>query len=289
MNLYIFFLSKAFTYVAPEIEGEKKNDNQKQIPKKIDIKGRDEKAPENESVAREDAKFCIVAALSDPNKFSLNTLLSLKTKRLLQNEVIYDLLTIYVSGNLVDYIEFYSENWEFVDSHLNHELILWKMRLVWFKQLMENNSEITFDRLQHELVFNEHNDVEPFIVKTFTTGLVRAHMDKKNGKVVETASYGTAMNTNQNENFKTKNQSHQNKKFKTKSQNHLNKKSNKRLGRPSAPREESNCKKCDFVGHRPSDLKLHIRAEHSRLRFQCKRCSKEYRFKCNLIKHQKKC
>lgn len=215
--------------------------------------------------------------MSDPNKFSLNTLLSLKTKRLLQNEVIYDLLTIYISGNLVDYIEFYSENWEFVDSNLNHEQILWKMRLVWFKQLMENNAEITFDRLQHELHINEYNDVEPFIVKAFTTGLVQARMDKKNGKVVETASYGTAMNTDRNGNFKTTNQSYQ------------NKKSNKRRGRPSAPREGSACKKCNFVGRRPSDLKLHTRAEHSRLRFQCKKCFKEYRFKCNLIKHQKKC
>lgn len=184
------------------MESETKNGDQKQTQKNVNTDGRDENTPENESAAREDAKNCIVAALSDPNTFSLNTLLSKNTKRLLQNENIYDLLTIYVSGNLVDYKEFYSENKEFVDTQLNHEQILWKMRLVWFKQLMENNAEITLDRLQHELHIKKDNDVKSFITKAFKTGLVRARMDKKNGKVVETASYDTAMNTNQNENFK---------------------------------------------------------------------------------------
>lgn len=80
----------------------------------------------------------------------------------------------------------------------------------------------------------------------------------------------------------------QEQKKKATNQNQKNKKPKKR-GRPFASKSESLCKKCDFVGRRPSDLKLHIIAKHSPSRFICTKCLKTYKYKCNLKKHQKNC
>lgn len=71
---------------------------------------------ENASYAREDAIKCIVTALADPNTFLLDPLLSLKPVRFLEGELIYDLLTIFVSEKLSSYQTFYENHKEFVQS-----------------------------------------------------------------------------------------------------------------------------------------------------------------------------
>lgn len=71
---------------------------------------------ENASYAREDAIKCIVTALADPNTFLLDPLLSLKPVRFLEGELIYDLLTIFVSEKLSSYQTFYNNHKEFVHS-----------------------------------------------------------------------------------------------------------------------------------------------------------------------------
>lgn len=71
---------------------------------------------ENASQAREDAQRCIMAALADPNAFLLDPLLALKPVRFLEGELIHDLLTVFVSEKLQNYIHFYQNHREFVHS-----------------------------------------------------------------------------------------------------------------------------------------------------------------------------
>lgn len=68
----------------------------------------------NASLARDDAIRCIVSALADPNTFLLDPLLSLKPVRVLEGQLIHDLLNIFVSENLTSYLKFYQEHKEFV-------------------------------------------------------------------------------------------------------------------------------------------------------------------------------
>jgi len=75
---------------------------------------------ENASQARDDAHRCIVSFLSDPNTFLMDHLLNLKPVQFLEGELIHDLLTIFVSEKLIDYIEFYKNHTKFVDSLGKH-------------------------------------------------------------------------------------------------------------------------------------------------------------------------
>ncbi|XP_067045437.1 eukaryotic translation initiation factor 3 subunit M-like [Acropora muricata] len=71
---------------------------------------------ENALEVKDDAKNCIVSLLGQPNVFVLDFLLTLPPVAALQGEVIHELLNIFVSGRLSDYVEFYEKNKDFVDS-----------------------------------------------------------------------------------------------------------------------------------------------------------------------------
>uniref|UniRef100_A0A1B6LTG7 Eukaryotic translation initiation factor 3 subunit M n=1 Tax=Graphocephala atropunctata TaxID=36148 RepID=A0A1B6LTG7_9HEMI len=138
---------------------------------------------ENASQAREDAQRCIIAALADPATFLLDPLLALKPVRFLEGELVHDLLTVFVSEKLPNYIHFYQNHKEFVHSlGLNHEQNLKKMRLLTFMQLAEASTEMSFDTIQQELQL-EPDQVEAFIIDVLKTKLVRARMDQAARKV----------------------------------------------------------------------------------------------------------
>nr|QBH73922.1 eukaryotic translation initiation factor 3 subunit M [Franklinothrips vespiformis] len=139
---------------------------------------------ENASQAREDAQRCIMAALADPNTFLLDPLLSLKPVRFLEGELIHDLLSVFVSEKLSSYQQFYQNHKEFVHGlGLNHEQNMKKMRLLTFMQLAEDNQEMPFQLIQHELQL-QSTEVEPFIIDVLKTKLVRARMDQSTQKVL---------------------------------------------------------------------------------------------------------
>jgi len=133
---------------------------------------------ENASQAREDAQRCIVTCLADPMYFLMDHLLTLKPVKFLEGELIHDLLTIFVSGKLSDYVKFYQSNKDFIDSiGLNNESNLQKMRLLTFMQMAEGRSEISFDTIQREMDITE-DEVESFIIDVVRTKAVRAKMDQ---------------------------------------------------------------------------------------------------------------
>jgi translation initiation factor 3 subunit M len=139
---------------------------------------------ENASQARDDAHKCIVSCLGDPKYYLLDHLLTLKPVKFLEGELIHDLLTIFVSGKLSEYMEFYDSNTDFVRSiGLSHEQSQQKMRLLTFMQMAENKSEIQFETIMKELDLNE-DDVESFVIDVVATKVVRAKIDQMARKVV---------------------------------------------------------------------------------------------------------
>ncbi|XP_054262040.1 eukaryotic translation initiation factor 3 subunit M-like [Macrosteles quadrilineatus] len=138
---------------------------------------------ENASQAREDAQRCIIAALADPGTFLLDPLLALKPVRFLEGSLVHDLLNVFVSEKLSNYVSFYQDHKEYVQSlGLNHEQNLKKMRLLTFMQLAEGSTEMSFDTIQRELQL-QADQVEPFIIDVLKTKLVRARLDQSNRKV----------------------------------------------------------------------------------------------------------
>jgi len=141
---------------------------------------------DNASQAREDAHKCIVTCLSDPSTFLMDHLLALKPVKFLEGELIHDLLTIFVSGKLSQYVHFYENNKEFINSiGLQHEENMQKMRLLTFMQMAENKTEIDFDLIQKEMKLDA-DDVESFIIDVIRTKSVNVKIDQMSRKVLVT-------------------------------------------------------------------------------------------------------
>jgi len=139
---------------------------------------------DNASQARDDAHKCIVTCLADPKTFLMDHLLSLKPVRFLEGELIHDLLTIFVSGNLGQYQQFYKNHTDFIKSlGPSHEENMRKMRLLTFMQMCENRKEMDFALIQEEMQL-EKDEVEEFVIDVLKTKAVRARMDQINEKVI---------------------------------------------------------------------------------------------------------
>lgn len=139
---------------------------------------------ENASHAEKDAVTCITSFLKDPNTFLMDHLLTLKPVLFLEGKPIFDLLTIFVSEKLQNYIDFYNKHKSFVDGlGLDHEQNMQKMRLLTFMQMAEGQKEISYDTITEELKI-KHDEVEPFVFDVLRTQLVRAKIDQLNKKVL---------------------------------------------------------------------------------------------------------
>ncbi|XP_044167090.1 eukaryotic translation initiation factor 3 subunit M-like, partial [Acropora millepora] len=122
--------------------------------------------------------------LGQPNVFVLDFLLTLPPVAALQGEVIHELLNIFVSGRLSDYVEFYEKNKDFVDScGLPHEKNLHKMHVLTLMSFGESKSEVSFDDLAEEFNISAE-EIEEFVIEAFRSKLIRAKVDQVNKKVV---------------------------------------------------------------------------------------------------------
>ncbi|KAK6191351.1 hypothetical protein SNE40_003066 [Patella caerulea] len=140
---------------------------------------------DNASQAREDAHKCIVTCLADKDMFLMDHLLTLKPVKFLEGELIHDLLTIFVSGRLAQYQQFYKNNTDFVTSFLglSHEDNLQKMRVLTFMQTVENRKEIDYSTIEKEMQIDE-DEVEEFIINVLRTKTVQATIDQMQKKVI---------------------------------------------------------------------------------------------------------
>ncbi|CAF1324283.1 unnamed protein product [Didymodactylos carnosus] len=139
---------------------------------------------ENASKARPDAIKCIISSIGDPNVFIMDHLLLLEPVKYLEGETIHNLLTIFVSGKLQNYLDFYSNQRNFIESSgLNHENNVEKMRLLTFLQTAENQKELTFDMIQNEMQI-EQDEVESFVIEAVRTKMIRCKIDHLSRKVL---------------------------------------------------------------------------------------------------------
>ncbi|XP_060606604.1 eukaryotic translation initiation factor 3 subunit M-like [Ruditapes philippinarum] len=143
---------------------------------------------DNASQARDDAQRCIVTCLEDPNTFLFDHLLTLKPVKFLEGAPIHDLLTIFVSGKLSDYQQFYKNNKPFINSlGLSHDENLRKMRLLTFMHMAETKKDIEYESIQKEMDMPE-SEVENFIIDVVKTRAVQVKIDQLQKKVVITST-----------------------------------------------------------------------------------------------------
>lgn len=144
------------------------------------------------SKARDEAIMCIVATLSDDSMYIMDHLLSLKPIQFLEGELIHDLLLIFVSGSLTDYLAFADKNADFVRGlNICRESCMNKLRLLTLMRLAENKQELDYSQLQDELKM-EPDDLEEFIIDASRKEAVFCKINEVQRKVLV---YGTTHRT----------------------------------------------------------------------------------------------
>lgn len=125
--------------------------------------------------AKDDAKECIKSAVSDPGTYVYDHLLSLKPVQSLAGDKMYELLKIFVSGSLQDYMKFYEKNQDFVTNtlSLSHEALMHKMRVLTLMTVCENRNEVGLVELGTILMLPENDDLEEFIIKAVQSKAVK--------------------------------------------------------------------------------------------------------------------
>ncbi|ESN98465.1 hypothetical protein HELRODRAFT_185831 [Helobdella robusta] len=143
---------------------------------------------ENAAQARVDARRCIATCIADPSVLLLDHLLLLKPVKFLEGEPIHDLVTIFVSGKLSQYLSFYEKHKDVISSNgLNHEDNKQKMRLLTFLSLVEGKNEVTYQAVQSELQL-EDNQLEPFIINVIKSKAAKVKLVQTQKKIVVNSS-----------------------------------------------------------------------------------------------------
>jgi len=132
---------------------------------------------ETASKSRDDAHKCIVYCINDPNIFVFDSLLLLEPIKYLEGELVHNLFTIFVSGKLHQYLEFYEAHKNFISQFgMNHERNVNKMRILSLMSLAENSKELPFDLLQKQLQI-EADEIESFVIDAIRTKCIRCKID----------------------------------------------------------------------------------------------------------------
>ncbi|GAV08464.1 hypothetical protein RvY_18147 [Ramazzottius varieornatus] len=132
---------------------------------------------ETANEAKEEAVRCVRDAIADPYAVSLDHLLHLKPVQHLRGQALYQLLEIFVSGNVADYMRFYSQHRDAVDrTDLLHEANLRKIRLLTFLKMCRGHQVITHDEIEKELMLPPA-EVEDFLIDALKTRLISGKID----------------------------------------------------------------------------------------------------------------
>lgn len=151
------------------------NDSTNALKVVIELLGTFDK--DSASKSRDDAHKCIVYCINDPNIFVFDSLLLLEPIKYLEGELIHNLFTIFVSGKLNQYMEFYEAHKTFVaQTGMNHEKNIDKLRILTLMSLAENNKELPFETLQKQLKI-EADEIESFVIDAIRTKCIRCKID----------------------------------------------------------------------------------------------------------------
>jgi len=144
---------------------------------------------ENEGVeAKSDAHLCIISHIAHPKIFVMDHLLDLHPIRALEGHLIHDMLQIFVTGDLNNYIEFYNSNKDFVEKlAVTHEENLRKMRLLTIASVAEGCSEIAFSEVMQKVQL-EKDEVEDFIIQAIGSSLIKGKINEPEEKVLINSS-----------------------------------------------------------------------------------------------------
>ncbi|XP_055346168.1 eukaryotic translation initiation factor 3 subunit M-like [Paramacrobiotus metropolitanus] len=138
--------------------------------------------------AKEEAFQCVRDAIADPYAVSLDHLTHLKPVQGLRGQPIFDLLNVFVAGNVSEYMHFRTKNPDALQKiGLSHDDNLRKIRLLTFLNMSRGQQEIVYAEIAKQLHLDageteadkvrKVEEVENFIIEALKTRLISGKMD----------------------------------------------------------------------------------------------------------------
>eukprot|EP00188_Purpureofilum_apyrenoidigerum_P000368 Plantae.Rhodophyta-Purpureofilum_apyrenoidigerum.ctg11593.p1 GENE.Plantae.Rhodophyta-Purpureofilum_apyrenoidigerum.ctg11593~~Plantae.Rhodophyta-Purpureofilum_apyrenoidigerum.ctg11593.p1 ORF type:complete len:414 (+),score=114.25 Plantae.Rhodophyta-Purpureofilum_apyrenoidigerum.ctg11593:100-1341(+) len=123
----------------------------------------------------------VVDAIKLPKLFRFDSLLDLSAVSRLKangNEMLHELLEIFIKDELSVYQKFYESNQDFLKSHnLSNDQCVDKMRLLTFASLGSEKTELQYRAIANALAI-PLEEVEIWVIRTISSGLVEAKMNQ---------------------------------------------------------------------------------------------------------------
>ncbi|KAH8550336.1 hypothetical protein BGW37DRAFT_498949 [Umbelopsis sp. PMI_123] len=137
-----------------------------------------------DATSAELAKQAISTAIQMPNCFAFEDLLQYKSLQQLKGTPEFDLLNIFLNGNLQEYNKFAAQHQDLLANY-DAESNITKMRLLSLASLGSENlsRELTYADIAAALEISE-GDVEMWVIDVIRAGLVEAKLDQLNKTVI---------------------------------------------------------------------------------------------------------
>ncbi|XP_063900808.1 eukaryotic translation initiation factor 3 subunit M-like [Zophobas morio] len=144
----------------------------------------DGESPEVLDAARDSAISCISSVIKVPKVFQMDHLLDFDVVNNLNGHPSYDLLDIFVNGNLEDYYKFYGENSDLISKlDLDHNSNVRKMRLLTLISLAHGKNEVEYSLIETSLQLRRE-DIEVWIINAIGAELLEGKLDQMNSKLL---------------------------------------------------------------------------------------------------------
>mmetsp|Transcript_17072 Transcript_17072/g.29836 ORF Transcript_17072/g.29836 Transcript_17072/m.29836 type:complete len:441 (-) Transcript_17072:413-1735(-) len=144
-------------------------------------------AADAQAKERDQAAKVVMQAIGVDSRFRFDELLELDSVKALESAQpkLWQLLNIFVYKNLDDYVAFYQANTSFIESDLklSNDLCMTKMRLLTFSSMGMEKKELSYKEVAQALQVDE-DDVEDWVIKATSAGLVDAKLDQLESRVV---------------------------------------------------------------------------------------------------------
>jgi len=152
---------------------------------------------ENAEQASDDAIKCIRQAIMDKNMFVFDDLLNLLPVKLLEGKPVHKLLTIFVTGNIQDYMKFNEENPDFIKGlDLCHESNIRKMRLLTLVDVIGSKREVNYDDIIEKLEVDE-DSLEEIILDAVFSNLIKGRIDENSRKLIASQACKRSFTSNE--------------------------------------------------------------------------------------------
>ncbi|KAI3381862.1 hypothetical protein SNEBB_005341 [Seison nebaliae] len=132
-----------------------------------------------------DIKKKLIVLITDRDILLFDQYINLPAVQLLEGQLIFELVELFISGTLEESEKYIEKNEEFLEENkIDISEIKRKMEILTFLSLAENKTEIPFKDIGEALNLEKSSDIELFVVRLLKTGTIRVKINESEDKLI---------------------------------------------------------------------------------------------------------